>query len=75
MEIEFALAIEKAIHQVLIMPFAYPKRYHNMRIAHPKIFPFNIHFYIDEHQKTIVFTAIIHNKRNSELAQKWIDSI
>lgn len=68
LEVEFAFAIEKAIEQVLKMPSAYATRYKNVRIAHPKTFPYNIHFYIDETDKTVVFTAIIHNKRNPKLA-------
>ncbi|TRX37013.1 plasmid stabilization system [Flavobacterium sp. ZT3R18] len=68
MEVEFAFTIEKAIEQILKMPSAYSTRYKNVRIAHPKIFPYNIHFYIDETTKTVVFTAIIHNKRNPKLA-------
>lgn len=68
LEVEFAIAIEKAIEQVLKMPTAYSPRYKNVRIAHPKIFPYNIHFYIDEANKSIVFTAIVHNKRDPKLA-------
>jgi mRNA-degrading endonuclease RelE of RelBE toxin-antitoxin system len=68
LEVEFAFTIEKAIEQILKMPSAYSTRYKNVRIAHPKIFPYNIHFYIDETTKTVVFTAVIHNKRNPKLA-------
>ncbi len=66
LEIEFAFAIEKAIEQILKMPSSYSLRYKKVRIAHPKVFPYNIHFYIDEADKTIVFTAIVHNKRDSK---------
>ncbi len=68
LEVEFALAIETAIQKVLIMPTSYSPRYKNVRIAHPKTFPYNIHFYIDELNETVVFTAIVHNKRHSKLA-------
>lgn len=68
LEVEFALAIEKAIQQVLKMPSAYSIRYKNIRIAHPKTFPYNIHFYIDEACEIVVFTAIVHNKRDGKLA-------
>jgi hypothetical protein len=68
LEGEFAFAIEKAIEQILKTPSAYSTRYKNIRIAHPKKFPYNIHFYIDEDLKTVVFTAIVHNKRNPKLA-------
>ncbi|WP_130277247.1 plasmid stabilization system [Cecembia calidifontis] len=64
MEEEFALAIEIAIQQLLNKPFGYAIRYRNVRIAHPKRFPYNIHFYIDEANLTVVITAIVHIKRD-----------
>lgn len=72
LEIEFAFAIEKAIEQVLKMPSAYSTRYKKVRIAQPKTFPYNIHFYIDESLKTVVITTIVHNKRNPKLAVRRI---
>ena len=72
LEIEFATAIENAIKQIIKMPTAYSPRYKNVRIAHPIIFPYNIHFYIDEDNKTIVFTGIVHNKRNPSIVKKRV---
>ncbi len=72
LEVEFAFEIEKAIKKVLKMPTAYSPRYKKVRIAHPKTFPYNIHFYIDEKHKTVVFTAIVYNKRHSKLAMSRI---
>ena len=72
LEIEFVFAIEIAIIKILKMPTSYSPQYQNVRIAHPKIFPYNIHFYIDEVNKNVVFTAIIHNKRHSKFAKKRI---
>jgi mRNA-degrading endonuclease RelE of RelBE toxin-antitoxin system len=72
LEVEFAFAIEKAIQQIAKMPSAYSTRYKNIRIAHPKIFPYNIHFYIDEPNKSIVFTAIVHNKRDSKVVMSRV---
>ena len=68
LEMEFAFAIETAIQKVLRMPTSYPIRHNKVRIAHPKTFPYNIHFYIDDDNKTTVFTAIIHNKRQAKFA-------
>ena len=73
LEIEFALAIETAIQKVLLMPFAYSCCYKNVRIAHPKTFPYNIHFYIDNDTEIVVFTAIIHNKRDTHVIMKRIE--
>ncbi len=72
LEIEFAIEIEKAIGQILKMPTAYSIRYKTVRIAHPKVFPYNIHFYIDEPNQFIVITAIVHNKRHLDIAKNRI---
>ena len=69
LEIEFALAIEIAIEKILQMPTAYSVRYKNVRIAHPKVFPYNIHFYINEPAELIVIMAIVHNKRHPDVAR------
>jgi hypothetical protein len=72
LEIEFAWAIEDAILQIIKMPFAYSIRYKNIRIAHPKVFPYNIHFYINELEESVVITAIVHNKRQLNIAKERI---
>jgi hypothetical protein len=71
-EIEFAWAIEDAILQIIKMPFSYSARYKNIRIAHPKVFPYNIHFYINELEESVVITAIIHNKRQPNVASERV---
>ncbi len=70
LEIEFAKAIEKTIEHILFTPKIYSVRYKTIRIAHPKIFPYNIHFYINEANKTVVITAIVYNKRHPNLVNK-----
>jgi hypothetical protein len=67
LEERFALAIEEAILKIIKMPTAYSVCYRNIRIAHPKIFPFNIHFYVDDVENCVVFTGIVHNKRKDSL--------
>lgn len=72
LEVEFATAIEITIQKVLKMPTSYSTRYKNIRIAHPKIFPYNLHFYIDELNEIVVFTAIVHNKREAKFAMNRV---
>lgn len=72
LEIEFADRIEQAIKTILSMPLAYATRYKNVRIAHPRVFPYNIHFHVNEPAKTVVFTAIVHNKRHPKRPSKRI---
>lgn len=40
----FANSILNAIERLQINPYAYAVRYKNVRIIHPAIFPFGIHF-------------------------------
>jgi hypothetical protein len=63
----FVTAIEQCILKILKMPSAYGIRYKNIRIAHPKTFPYNIHFYIDENEKSVIFTGIIFNRKENAL--------
>lgn len=72
LEIEFADAIEKAIERIVDMPQVFSIRYKKVRIAHPKRFPYNIHFYIDEPNTAVVITAIVHSKRHPKIAKKRI---
>lgn len=44
LETEFAKSIEAAIERILENPKTYAVRYKKVRIAHPRIFPFNILF-------------------------------
>lgn len=72
LEVEFALAIEKAIEHILEMPTVYAVRYKNVRIAHSKRFPYNIHFYIDKSNTLVIITAIVHNKRHPGIAKNRV---
>ena len=65
LEKRFITAIKNAFIELNKNPKAYGIRYKNIRIIHPKKFPFNIHFYISE--EIIVIVAIIHNRRNPEI--------
>jgi hypothetical protein len=69
LEIEFSWAIEDAIEQIIKMPASYAIRYKSIRIAHPKVFPYNTHFYLDKSNKVIVITAIVHNKRHQDFVE------
>jgi len=67
LDVRFVSAVKDALSGVLKMPTAYAVRYRNVRIAHTRIFPYNIHFYIDEAKMQVVIIGIIHNKRNNAL--------
>jgi hypothetical protein len=50
LDVRFAAAVKETLSNILKMPSAYAIRYKNIRIAHTKIFPYNVHFYIEEHK-------------------------
>ncbi len=68
LEKRFADAIKMTITKLQENPFAYGVRYKNIHIAYAKIFPYGIHFYIDDTNNQIVVIAIVHNKRHPNTA-------
>lgn len=64
LEKRFAEAVKEVIYNVQNNPYSYELRYKNIRIAYTKIFPFGIHFYINEDKSQIVIIAVLHCKRN-----------
>ena len=67
LDVRFVTAVKETLSYILKMPLAYAVRYRNVRIAHTKIFPYNVHFYIDEAQAQIVIIGIVHNKKRDAL--------
>lgn len=70
LEKRFAQDIKKAIIRLAKRPTVHAIRYRNVRIAHPDIFPYAIHFYIDDSTHSVVITAIVHNSRAPRYSQK-----
>ena len=70
LDVRFAAAVKETLSNILKMPSAYAVRYRNIRIAHTKIFPYNVHFYIDENKALVVIIGIVHNRRNDALFLK-----
>jgi mRNA-degrading endonuclease RelE of RelBE toxin-antitoxin system len=67
LEIRFSFAVKEALSTILKMPSAFAVRYKNVRIVHTKIFPYNIHYYIDETKAQVVIIGVVHNRRNDAL--------
>ena len=63
----FAAAVKETLTNIVKMPSAYAVRYRNVRIAHTRIFPYNVHFYIDETKMQVIITGIVHNKKDDAL--------
>ena len=64
LEERFADAIKETFAKLQKNPFIYYPIFENIRIAHPKFFPYGVHFIIKEDKKEIVIVAILHNKQN-----------
>jgi plasmid stabilization system protein ParE len=64
LEERFAFAIKETINKLQKNPFIYYPIFENIRIAHPKFFPYGVHFIINEDKKEILIIAILHNKQD-----------
>lgn len=64
LEQRFADAIKEAITKLQKNPFVYHPIFENIRIAHPKFFPYVVNFIINEDKKEILIVAILHNKHD-----------
>jgi toxin ParE1/3/4 len=70
LENRFIQAIENTIKKLQEWSKAYAIRYKNVRIVQPPIFPYSIHFYIDDVENRIVIIAVVHGKRHPNIAEK-----
>lgn len=70
LEKEFVFSVEKTIALIVKNPKIFAERYKNIRIAVTKRFPYNIVFYIEETQKTVVIVGIMHGRRHPKIAKK-----
>lgn len=64
LEKRFAKDIKKAITRLKASPFIHAIRHKNIRVAHPDVFPYAIHYYVDDVMKRIVIIGVVHNSRN-----------
>jgi hypothetical protein len=64
---KFVLSVIDTVSNIIKMPSAYAIQYKNIRVAHTKIYPYNVHFYMDETKMQVVITGIIHNRRKNAL--------
>lgn len=63
----FTAEVREKVHFILQNPKASNVRYDGVRTAILNVFPFMVHFTIDETNKTIIISAILHTSRNPEL--------
>jgi plasmid stabilization system protein ParE len=63
----FQTQVKQQINSLDTNPFAYSKRYSDVRCMLIKKFPFLVHFVIDESAFKVTIFAIIHTSRNPEI--------
>lgn len=63
----FTAEVREKVHFIRQNPMASNVRYDGVRTAVLNVFPFMIHFTIEEKNKTIVISAVLHTSRNPEL--------
>lgn len=66
----FADDVKISINRLQKNPLNYEIKYKNIRIAYCDIFPYAIHFYMNEPGKRLVIIAIVHQHRNPEYSKK-----
>jgi plasmid stabilization system protein ParE len=68
LEKKFSVEVKNCLHRLQKNPLNYEVKYKNVRTAFTAIFPFAIHFFIDEPKQEIIIIAIIHQKRDPNLS-------
>jgi hypothetical protein len=63
----FTLQIRKKISLIKQEPFAAAIRYDEVKSAVLDVFPYMVHYTIDESEKLIIISAVLHTSRNPDI--------
>ncbi len=63
----FTAEVREKVHFIRQNPKASNIRYNSVRTAVLNVFPFMVHFTIEEKNKTVIVSAVLHTSRNPEL--------
>ncbi len=66
----FTTEVREKVHFIRQNPKAVNIRYNDVRAVVLNVFPFMVHYTINEDIKTVVITAILHTSRNPEIWKK-----
>ncbi len=66
----FTAEVRENVHFIRQNPNASNIRYKNIRTNVLNVFPFMIHYTIDEKSKTVIVSAVLHTSRNPEFWKK-----
>jgi len=70
LEERFANSVLNTLYKIQKNPFIYHPIFENIRIAHPKFFPYGIYFTVDEDKQIILILAVLHNKQDKNKVLK-----
>ena len=62
--------VREKVRYIKQNPKAYNVQYENVQTVVLKIFPFMIHYTIDQSSKIVIITAVLHTSRDPELWKK-----
>jgi len=65
--IRYMTEVREKVHFIRKNPKTSNVRYDGVRTAVLKVYPFMVHFTIDEKNKTVIFSAVLHTSRDPEL--------
>jgi plasmid stabilization system protein ParE len=66
----FIKFIRSKVKRISENPQLYPVRYLSVRTAVVDVFPFMLHFVVNESDRTILITAVLHTSQSPE---KWFE--
>lgn len=67
--LRFTAEVREKVHFIRQNPMASNIRYDNVHTAVLNSFPFLVHYTVDEANKTVIVSAVLHSSRNPELWQ------
>ena len=70
LEKRFAEDVKQTLDRLKKNPLHYEIKYRNVRTALCRVFPYAIHFYMDELAGQLVVIAIVHQHRDPDFSQK-----
>ncbi len=63
----FTAEVREKVHFIRQSPEASNVRYDGVKTTVLNVFPFMVHYKVDEKNKTIIISAVLHTSRNPEL--------
>lgn len=66
----FIIDMKQTLRSIEMNPYSYAVRYQNIRLANFPVFPYAVHFIIDDLLGKVYVIAFLHTKRNPNTTQE-----